>query len=237
MEKSRKLIVIAAVAVAGLAAVAFAGVGLPTAAHGDAGITRTITVNGTGAVKVAPDRAGFSFGVDSRAASAQEASADNARAMQRLIAALKGAGIAEDNIQTDQVSLWPATDSDGKVTGYTASGSVSVETSVNRAGAIVDVASGAGATNVSGPNLTVGDTDANEAEALHRALADAKRKAAAVADAAGGSVGAVVKVVEGGAAGPPYPMAFDSASAKAGTPVEPGTVDTTAALTVTFALQ
>jgi uncharacterized protein YggE len=50
-------------------------------------------------------------------------------------------------------------------------------------------------------------------------------------------VGAVVKVVEGGAAGPPYPMAFDSASAKAETPVEPGTVDTTAALTVTFALQ
>jgi uncharacterized protein YggE len=32
-------------------------------------------------------------------------------------------------------------------------------------------------------------------------------------------------------------MAFDSASAKASTPVEPGTVDTTAALTVTFALQ
>ena len=156
--------------------------------------------------------------------------------MQRLIAALKDAGIADANIQTDQVSVWPATDSNGKVTGYTASGSVSVETSVNRAGAIVDVASGAGATNVSGPNLTVADTDAYEAEALHRALADAKRKAAAVADAAGGSVGAVVKVVEGGAAGP-YPMAFDSASAKAETPVEPGTVDTTAALTVTFALQ
>src|SRR5215468_4114323 len=131
MKKSRNLIVIAAVAVAGLTAVALAGVGLPTAAHGDAGIARTVTVNGTGTVKVTPDRAGFSFGVDSRAATAQEASADNARAMQRLIAALKDAGIADDNIQTDQVSLWPSTDSDGRVTGYTASGSVSVETFAN----------------------------------------------------------------------------------------------------------
>jgi uncharacterized protein YggE len=232
----KKPIIIATVAAAGLAAVALAGVGLPTAAHGDAGISRTITVNGTGTVKVTPDRAGFSFGVDSRADTARSASAENAQAMQRLIAALKEAGIADDNIQTDQVSVWPSTDADGKVTGYTATGSVSVETSVQRAGAIVDVASGAGATNVSGPNLTVGDTDAYEAQALHRALADAKRKASAVADAAGGSVGAVVKVVEGGG-GEPFPMAFDSARAQAKTPVEPGTVDTTAALTVTFALQ
>lgn len=233
----KKLIAIAAVAAAGVTAVALAGVGLPTAAHGDAGITRTITVNGTGTVKVKPDRAQFSFGVDSRAATAREASADNAQAMQKLIAALKDAGIADANMQTDQVSVWPQTDSDGTVTGYTATGSVSVETSVARAGAIVDVASGAGATNVSGPSLTIGDTDAYEVEALHGALADAKRKAAAVADAAGGSVGQVVKVVEGGAESP-MPMAFDSVrAAKAETPVEPGTVDTTAALTVTFALQ
>jgi uncharacterized protein len=232
----KKLIAITAVAVAGLAAVALAGVGLPTAAHGDAGITRTITVDGTGTVKVTPDRAGFSFGVDSRAATAQEASAENAAAMQRLIAALKQAGITDDNLQTDQVSVWPSSDSNGKVTGYTASGSVSVQTSVKRAGDIVDVASGAGATNVSGPNLTVADTDAYESEALHRALADARRKARAVADAAGGSVGAVVKVVEGGSAAP-YPMVFDTARAQAKTPVEPGTVDQTAALTVTFALQ
>lgn len=232
----KKLIIIAAVAAVGLAAVALAGVGIPTAAHGDAGITRTITVNGNGTVKVRPDRAGFSFGIDSRAATARGASADNAQAMQKLIAALKDAGIADANIQTDQVSVWPSTDGDGKVTGYTATGSVSVETSVNGAGAIVDVASGAGATNVSGPNLTVGDTDAYEAEALHRALADAKRKAAAIADAAGGSVGQVVKVVEGGAA-EPMPMAFDATAKRAETPVEPGTVDTTAALTVTFALQ
>ena len=50
----KKVIVIALVVAAGLAAVALAGVGLPTAAHGDAGITRTITVNGNGTVKVTP---------------------------------------------------------------------------------------------------------------------------------------------------------------------------------------
>src|SRR4051794_41860435 len=105
----KKPIIIATVAAAGLAAVALAGVGLPTAAHGDAGISRTITVNGTGTVKVTPDRAGFSFGVDSRADTARSASAENAQAMQRLIAALKEAGIARRKKQTHPGSLWAPT--------------------------------------------------------------------------------------------------------------------------------
>jgi uncharacterized protein YggE len=230
----KKIAAIAGLAAGALVIAALVGVGLPESAHGDAGITRTITVNGDGTVKAKPDRAGFSFGVDSRAATAQAASAENARAMRTLIAALKAAGVAEKDIQTQQVSVWPQTDGDNKITGYTASGSVSAETAIADAGEIVDAATNAGANNVSGPSLTLADSDAQQAQALKSAVADARRKAEALADASNANLGQVVKVVEGGSA-EPVPMYERAAMAKdAAAPIEPGTVDTTASVTVTF---
>ena len=232
----KKILVIAGVAAGALVAAALAGVGLPEQAHGDAGITRTITVNGSGTVKAEPNRAQLSFGVESRAATARGASTANAAAMRRLIDALKAAGIQGDHLQTEQVTVWPATDSDGRVTGYTATGSVRVETAIDTAGPTVDAATAAGATSVSGPTLTLSESHALEEQALERALDDARRKAKALAGAAGAQLGEVVKVVEG-ASYEPMPYAERAALAKdVATPIEPGTVDTTAALTVTFAL-
>src|SRR5689334_16164781 len=191
----KKIAAIAGLAAGALVLAALVGVGLPESAHGDAGITRTITVNGEGTVKAKPDRAGFSFGVDSRAATAQAASADNARAMRTLIAALKAAGGAEKDIQTQQVSAWPQTDGDNKITGYTASGSASAETASADAGETVDAATNAGAKSVAAPSLTLADSDAQQAQALKSAVADARRKAEALADASNANLGQVVKVV------------------------------------------
>jgi uncharacterized protein YggE len=231
----RKILILAGLAAGALAVAAFAGIGLPEQAHGDAGIVRTITVNGTGTVKARPDRAQFSFGVESRAATARAASAETATALRRLIDALKDAGVAADDLQTEQVSVWPASDSDGHVTGYTAAGSVRVETMIEKAGPTVDAATAAGATSVSGPSLARSESHALEEQALERALDDARRKAKALAGAAGAQLGEVVKVVEGGAVEPiPYERA--ALAKDAVTPIEPGTVDTTAALTVTFAM-
>jgi hypothetical protein len=230
----KKILAVAGLAAGALAVAALAGVGLPEQAHGDAGITRTITVTGNGVVKAKPDRAGFSFGVESRAATARQASADNARAMRRLIDALKAAGVAEDDIQTQQVSVWPQTDGDGHIDGFTATGSVSAETSIAEAGALVDAATEAGANSVAGPSLTLSDSHALEARALKQAVADARRKAEALADASNANLSQVVKVVEGVGA-EPMPL-YDTAvrAEKAGAPIEPGTVDTTASVTVTF---
>ena len=234
----KKILIIAGLAAGALVAAALAGVGLPEQALGEAGITRTITVNGTGTVKAKPDRAQLSFGVESRAPTARAASAANAAAMNRLIDALKESGIKADDIQTEQVSVWPTSDSDGSVTGYAATGSVGVETSIDRAGPTVDAATDAGATSVSGPALTRSESDELEEQALERALDDARRKARALAAAAGASLGEVVKIVEGGAMEPPVLYQADAARTKeSSTPIEPGTVDTTAGLTVTFAMK
>jgi uncharacterized protein YggE len=222
-----------------LGAAALAGVGMPEEAHGDAGITRTVTVTGYGTVKAKPDRALLSFGVDSRADTARAASAQNAAAMQRLIDALEGAGVPKDKLRTEHVSVWPVTTEPGTINGYTASASVSADVAVDKAGELIDVATGNGANTVSGPSLTLADTDSLEEQALARALDDARRKAKALAAAADANLGEVVKLVEGAAAQPmPYAerTALDLAKASA-TPIEPGLIETQGTLTVTFALK
>jgi uncharacterized protein len=112
------------VAVVALAALtAFIGVGLPEKAKGlDSQALHGITVNGHGKVTTVPDRAGFWFGVDTKRDSASKASADNNAAMQKLIEALKAAGVSSKDIQTAGISVSPVYSESGSgVVGYTAS--------------------------------------------------------------------------------------------------------------------
>src|SRR5579872_3568499 len=200
-----------------LAASLFAGVGLPLLAHADTK-PGTITVQGNGSVDTTPDTATMTFGVTTHADTAAAALAANADAMTKVIAALKDAGIAEKDLQTQDVSVYQETGS----SGYTASNAVSaIVRDVSRAGAVTDAAVAAGANVVSGPSLAKGDTSSLYRDALKQAFADAKAKAAALADAAGVSLGAVQSIVEGSAQTPVFFGAARAAGAP--TPVEPGT--------------
>src|SRR3546814_16891397 len=61
----------------------------------------------TGEVSRVPDIARINAGVVTQARTATEAIAQNAQRMERVIAALKRAGIAERDIQTRSISLHP----------------------------------------------------------------------------------------------------------------------------------
>src|SRR4051794_6479826 len=101
------------VAVLGATA-AFIGVGLPEGAQGLSDqTTHGITVTGTGKVSTVPDRAGFTFGVESRGKSSAEASAANSRAMNKVIAALRAAGVPDEDIQTVGVYVSPVYSNSG----------------------------------------------------------------------------------------------------------------------------
>lgn len=226
-----------ALLVAGVAAiVVFAGVGLPEGASTATAAARSITVTGNGSVTAVPNQSSFTFGVDARGATAVGALGSDSAQMQKLIAALRGTGIASDSLQTTSVSLSSRTSQDGQtIVGYDASNSVTVTiTSIDRAGPIVDAAVAAGANQVDGPNLTVSDQSALYKKALARAVADAHAKARALARASGLQVGAVTSVQEQTAASP---VGYDTAqeSLSAGTPVEAGSQQITATVTVTFA--
>src|SRR5256886_6880405 len=129
------------------AVVAVLAIGRPGAAHSsNAPAGRTITVTGTGTASAVPNEASFSFGVQTDGATAREAQAANADRMSRVIAALRGLGIAKADLQTMDVSVSPKWSNEGSVTGYTAHNSLQVNVHrVARAGHVVDVAVGAGA--------------------------------------------------------------------------------------------
>jgi uncharacterized protein YggE len=234
----RPLLLAAAVAAVSFAVAAVAGIGRPAPASGAATQTQPsiVTTTGHGSVTAVPDQAVVTAGVNTRAATAAAALSDNAQAMQKVIGALKAAGGTD--VQTQEVSLYPQTDDQGNVTGYAAQNSVSAKAKVADSGGLVDAAVGAGANTVDGPSLAVSDQDALYRDALKQAVADARAKAQALADAGGFAVGPVFTVSEQGSA--PQPVFEAAAGAKATaspTPVEPGTQDITADVTVSFAIK
>jgi uncharacterized protein YggE len=234
MNRFRTILLIAGVL---LVAAAIAGVAQPRLGRGatpSTGSTITVTANAT--VDATPDRASFDFGVTTNGATAAEALSRNSSQAQAIIDALKMAGVAPSDIQTTQVSLWPQTSSDGmRITGYQASNSVNVTAPLAKSGSLVDAAVGAGANNVDGPNLDTADTSSLYNQALTQALGKAKAEAQVIAAAASLTLGTVLKVHEGGT---PTPIVYGQAmatAAKAAPPIEAGTQQIQATVTVTYA--
>jgi uncharacterized protein len=235
MKGMRRLLPLVVLAAAVIAVAAFAGIGRPDAARGETASPDTVTTLGHGVITVAPDQATVTAGVHTQAASASAALVQNAKLMNAVVAALKAAGGEE--LQTQQVSLYPQTSPQGDVTAYAADNSVSAKTKIAGAGALIDAAVGAGANTVSGPSLDVSDRDARYRDALGKAVADARLKAEALAKAGGFGVGPVSSVTEGGSAPTPVFQAVGAATKADSTPIEPGTQDITADVTVTFRIR
>ncbi len=181
-----------------------------------------------------PDQAGFDFTADTKALTAKAALAQNASVAAGIVAAIKGTGVDAADIQTSQVSLSPQTNAAGTdITGYAASTTISVTTTIVKAGAVVDAAVGAGADNVSGPTLSRSDQDAQYRVALKDAVADAHDKAQVLADAGGLTLGDVQTIVEGSTL-TPVVFGQKNAAPSAGVAIEPGTQTIDATVTVTY---
>jgi uncharacterized protein YggE len=236
-----KIIRIAAAALLVLAVAALAGIGVPETAGGASDDPREgITVTGVGHVNAVPDEAQLSLGITTKGQSARAALTANSSRMQRLIAALKAAGVDERDIKTQDVSVGPNYDGGAEKTdGYTATNSVSVRIrELDRAGAVLEAASQAGANQVYGPALTREDREGLEQKALEGAVANARKRAQTLANAAGVDVGRVTAIVESvQQPGVLYEAraAMDSTSTEV--PIEKGTEEIQATVTVTFAIE
>lgn len=233
-----RIVHLALVAAVLAATAAFAGVGRPDTARGSAPDTRSVTVTGTASVQAVPNRAGFSAGVSSNAATAQAALAANATKAARIIEALRSAGVAKADLQTQDVSVSPRWNEHGEQDGFTAHSSLQVRVEdVAAAGRLIDAAVAAGASETSGPSFERGDRDALYRNALREAFADARLKAATLAGEAGASLGRALRIEEGPSISQPEPMPLDMrAAAEMPTPVEPGKQQVQATVTVTFSL-
>ena len=197
--------------------------------------TDSVTVGGTGTATAVPDVADFAFTVQTKGATAAATLGRNSTDTRAVISAVEATGVPAADIQTAQVSVDPVTSSDGtSITGFTATDTISVtKVAIAKAGTVIDAAVSAGATGVSGPSLTVSSQDDLYAQALKAAVAQAKTKAQALAEAAGRTLGPVTTIVEGGNA---VPLPFAAGAKANSTPIEPGTQEIQATVTVTYAL-
>jgi len=228
---NKRTLLIAAPLVLALAVGAATLPGAASSAAAEA--TGGITVQGTASVASTPDRAELSFGVESQAETARAALSANAAEMRKVIAAVKAAGGA--NVTTQSVSLSPRYNERNEVQTFAATNTVSATTAIAKAGSLIDAAVAAGANQVYGPSLTVTDQSERYRQALRAAVADARASAQALAAAANLSLGRVTAIVESGSSPQPFAVA-DKAMEAGSTPIEPGTQQTTAVVTVTFSV-
>ena len=202
----------------------------------------TIAVTGTGTVTVKPDIADVRLGVSVQKPTVKEAQAAAAVAMTGAVAAIRSAGVANDDIQTTIVSLSAVYDypqSGGqKLMGYQFTNQVAVTVrDLTKVAAVIDGAISAGANTVDGITFSVNDPVAAESRARSAAMADAKARAQALETAAGVSITGVASIVETSA---PVPMALPAAGAAkdsfVSTPISAGTSDIVVTVAVTYTI-
>jgi hypothetical protein len=169
----------------------------------------TISTSGTATTKVQPDKFSVTVGVETNGTTAQEAADKNAEQIAKVIDALKGLGISEDNISTSSYNVYPVYGSGRgadycimiyppppeclpgtEITGYKASSSVTVTLDAEGgidAGQVIDAAVQAGANTVQGAYFFLSQQRQMEVQEglISQAIENARQRATIAAGAVG----------------------------------------------------
>jgi uncharacterized protein YggE len=231
----------------GAAVPAFPAVAQPTGQVTQAIAGTRLDLNATGEVTRVPDLATISAGVVSRASTATAALQDNARRMDKVIAAIKAAGITDRDIQTSSINLNPeykyVENQAPQLVGYTASNQVTIRfRDIRNSGKILDALVREGANQINGPNMSVEHPETALDEARANAIAAGRARAELYARSLGMRVVRVVSVSESGSyappPAPPMPMyARAEAAAAPSTRIEPGEQKLQVTLSMVFELR
>jgi uncharacterized protein YggE len=201
-----------------LLAVSASADGLPTAPY--------IQVSGRGELQVAPDMAYVSLTVEQTAMDAKSARADVEARTAKVIALARRLGIADKDIDAPSVTVqpqyqWVKNDSGGsrKLVGQHVSRSVTLTLrDLSRYGDLVDGLFQAGVTDLGNVQTDRSDRHALEQKARALAVADARDRAAGLAQSAGVNLGSVYSIAEQGGGFTPQPMRMYAASIAAAAP-------------------
>jgi len=203
------------------------------------------TVTGEGKVSAAPDIAIVNAGVQAQGATVKLAQDQLNKAINAVSAAVKSAGVDAKDIQTSGYNVNPNYDfqSGGqRITGYQASSSLTIKVrDIEKANAVIDAATAAGANQVGGISFDIDDKTKVENEAREKAVAEAKKKAENAARIAGFKLGRIINYSEN-FGGSPRPLLMMEAKAvgaldQAPTQVEPGTNEIVVNVTLAFEIR
>ncbi len=192
-----------------------------------------------------PDIATLSAGVVTQAVDGNTAMRENAVQMDKVMKAIKAAGIAERDIQTSGINLSPqyryADNEAPKITGYQASNTVSLKVrDIAKLGKVLDSLAAQGANQINGPSFEIDKPEPVYDEARLAALEKAQARAQTYAKALGLQVRRIVSISEGSQGGfrpmPMMAMAGRSNKMEMDTAVSPGETTVSVNLDVVFEL-
>ena len=217
----------------------------PTIMAESAPPVRTLNVNGTGQAFLSPDIAYINIGVHTEEATAAEAVKTNNADTQKVIAALREAGMDPNDIRTTNFSIWPNQQysPDGQPTGtrYVVDNSVYVTVrKLDKLGDLLDSAIGAGANSINSIQFDVADKEEALKTAREEAVKDAKLQAQELADAAGMSLGEVQSISFNNSAPVPYMelgKGGGGAAAESTVPIQPGQLTVTVTVSMSYEIK
>jgi uncharacterized protein YggE len=200
-----------------------------------------ITVTGNGEASAAAARASLVIGIQTEGATAAAAGTAGAQLTQAVLAALRAANLPATDLKSTHLLVNPEWGYDEhshqqRRTGFQANTTLVIDTSaLERLGAWVDAALGAGATTVSDPSFAPADENGLRHLALTRAIQNARGDAEAMAAAAGGTAGSLLQLASGPEAARPGPimraMSLSSAVPAVPTAIIPGDIHLSATVT------
>jgi uncharacterized protein YggE len=206
--------------------------------------SRTVSVSGKGEIQATPDVVLVNLGVQTEAASAQEALNQNNTLMQQVVDALKAANVSNQDIQTLTIQLSPNYQTDnttGKrtLTGYIASNIVQVRSQdLSHLGDLLDQSVAAGATNIENISFEVSDPSQYVDQARQAAIRDAQHKASQLASLTDTTLGTVLTIQESSQL--PVPIVNQQIALAAGeapsVPIQPGMISITVNVQVVWTL-
>lgn len=208
----------------------------------------TLSVSGNAELTVAPDKAEIYLGIVTEGATAKEVQDDNKILADKVIDALKRAGIKKDDIETSNYYLSKKTEWDPSLRksvdkGYILTHTLKVTTDdIEKVGKLVDTAVSAGANQVQRISFGLSKKKEKEVrdEALKRAGEVAKDKAESVASSLNIRLGKIKSVQESNFYYAPFeyaprPAGIEKAViAEIETPISPQKVEVRSSINLVF---
>ena len=202
-----------------------------------------MTVVGEGFSDAVPDMATITLGVMAEAKTAGEALRETSAATAEVLRLLADRGIAPRDVQTRNLSLSPLWNNSSSlsgergINGYQANNTVVVRVrALDDLGEILDAVVDQGANTFNGLSFGLQDPGPAQDAARKAAVAEAMRKAALYAQAAGLVLGPMLELSESGSA-TPRPMAMERMAMIADSvPIAQGEVSVQASVTMVFSL-
>ncbi len=205
-----------------------------------------ITVSGEGRATAKPDVAQITLGASALVDSVADARDRAAASMDALIKSMKDDGVADKDIHTRQLTISPEYDySNGRqsLRGFRVTNTVTAKIrDIDTTSKVIDdaVRAGGNDTQIQGISFTIDKPEDLKKQAREAAIADARAKAETLAKASGVSLGDAIAISENAAPTPTVFAAGLAEKATAGapsTPIQPGELDVTVDVAVTWAIK